>query len=76
MGTNETTIEDMLSLVDAWNEINRRIIALRMSLEVHSFHEIKERLKSFEKLMEDNRGNKNSLAGHIGQQKRQMNPKR
>ena len=76
MATNETTIEDMLKLVDAWNELNRRIQELRLGLQVLSIRDIGNRLMDMENLIEENRGNRNSLAGHIGQQKRQMNPKR
>ena len=75
MSTNETTIEDMLKVVDAWNELDRRIMDLKLSILILSPNEVKARLQDLNDLIENNRGNKNSLAGHIGQQKRQMNPK-
>lgn len=77
MATNEGTIVEMLKVVDVWNELTQRLTELRLSIYTLSPKEVENRIKFLEEIMENNRGAKNSLAAHIGQQKRQLvNPLR
>jgi len=72
MATNEFTIENMLKVINTWDDLTSRLIDLRLSIDTLSPIEVKLQIRNLEKLLEENKGSRNTLAAHIGQQKRQM----